>query len=307
MAAPFSRDPHGSTGRRPRLLVSVRNADEAIAALAGGADIIDVKEPRRGPLGMADANIVADIVACAGDRAPVSAALGEVRDWVTPSGDLGAAGAGNAHPVTGATGSASAVPPTSATGFASAIPVLPSHLALAKLGLAGCARHADWVTDWLAVRTAFEHAAGRPLSWVAVAYGDAQIADAPPVNDVIFAAARTGCRGVLIDTYNKSGGSILELFAARDLRAFAALARAGDLFLAIAGRLHPTDLRRRSLRVADIIGVRSAACTHGDRLQPIAAAQVARLQRELRVHARRRTRHQKRLQRREGEAPAEPV
>ena len=39
---------------RPGLLVSVRSADEAIAALAGGADVIDVKEPNRGALGAAD-------------------------------------------------------------------------------------------------------------------------------------------------------------------------------------------------------------------------------------------------------------
>ena len=34
-----------------RLLVSVADAAEARAALAGGADIIDAKEPRHGALG----------------------------------------------------------------------------------------------------------------------------------------------------------------------------------------------------------------------------------------------------------------
>ena len=37
-----------------RLLVSVRNGQEAEAALAGGAHVIDVKEPARGSLGRAD-------------------------------------------------------------------------------------------------------------------------------------------------------------------------------------------------------------------------------------------------------------
>jgi len=36
----------------PGLLVSVRSADEVDDALAGGADLIDVKEPSRGALGM---------------------------------------------------------------------------------------------------------------------------------------------------------------------------------------------------------------------------------------------------------------
>ena len=35
-------------------LVSVRSPEEALAALEGGADLIDVKEPSRGPLGAAD-------------------------------------------------------------------------------------------------------------------------------------------------------------------------------------------------------------------------------------------------------------
>ena len=34
----------------PGLLVSVRSADEVEAALAGGASLIDVKEPRKGRL-----------------------------------------------------------------------------------------------------------------------------------------------------------------------------------------------------------------------------------------------------------------
>ena len=37
------------------LLVSVRDADEAEAALRGGAALIDVKEPRHGSLGRASA------------------------------------------------------------------------------------------------------------------------------------------------------------------------------------------------------------------------------------------------------------
>jgi uncharacterized protein (UPF0264 family) len=66
---------------RPGLLVSVRSAEEARAALAGGADLIDVKEPSRGPLGRADTEIIQSIVNAVADRVPVSAALGEWADW----------------------------------------------------------------------------------------------------------------------------------------------------------------------------------------------------------------------------------
>lgn len=65
---------------RPKLLVSVRNAREATDALDGGAQLIDIKEPSRGPLGRADDATVRDILDAVGDRAPVSAALGDVTD-----------------------------------------------------------------------------------------------------------------------------------------------------------------------------------------------------------------------------------
>src|SRR6478609_8313715 len=60
------------------LLVSVRSAAEARTALAGGADIIDIKEPRRGALGPADPNVWKEIQETVGRRVPVSAALGEL-------------------------------------------------------------------------------------------------------------------------------------------------------------------------------------------------------------------------------------
>jgi (5-formylfuran-3-yl)methyl phosphate synthase len=65
------------TPRPPGLLVSVRSAAEAEAALRGGADLIDVKEPSRGPLGRADDETIADVVQTVAGRVPVSAAMGE--------------------------------------------------------------------------------------------------------------------------------------------------------------------------------------------------------------------------------------
>lgn len=63
------------------LLVSVRNAREAQAALNGGADLIDVKEPLAGSLGAATPQIWREIAQVVDDRKPLSAALGELADW----------------------------------------------------------------------------------------------------------------------------------------------------------------------------------------------------------------------------------
>src|SRR5438874_2672167 len=60
-----------------RLLVSVANAAEASAALLGGADIIDAKDPHNGALGAVSGAVLREIrVACAGAR-PLTAALGD--------------------------------------------------------------------------------------------------------------------------------------------------------------------------------------------------------------------------------------
>jgi uncharacterized protein (UPF0264 family) len=71
------------------LLVSVRNAVEARAAVAGGAAVIDVKEPDRGPLGRAEATVWRAVRAAVPEGIPVSVALGELAEWddPVPAGD----------------------------------------------------------------------------------------------------------------------------------------------------------------------------------------------------------------------------
>src|SRR5438045_845951 len=66
------------------LLVSVRSAAEAEAALEGGAAVIDVKEPANGPLGRADDETIAAVVRRVAGRRPVSAALGELPGQPAP-------------------------------------------------------------------------------------------------------------------------------------------------------------------------------------------------------------------------------
>ncbi|GIW86530.1 MAG: hypothetical protein KatS3mg108_0854 [Isosphaeraceae bacterium] len=56
----------------------MRSAEEARVAVAGGAAIVDVKEPERGPLGMADPATWRAVVGAVSGRVPVSVALGEL-------------------------------------------------------------------------------------------------------------------------------------------------------------------------------------------------------------------------------------
>src|SRR5205807_7285446 len=61
-----------------RLLVSVISAEEARRALAGGADIIDVKDPREGALGAPSPRVLSEVVRVVGAAGPVSVALGDL-------------------------------------------------------------------------------------------------------------------------------------------------------------------------------------------------------------------------------------
>ena len=64
----------------PQLLVSVRSALEAEAALSGGASVIDVKNPALGSLGPAAESTIASVIHLVGGRVPVSAARGELEE-----------------------------------------------------------------------------------------------------------------------------------------------------------------------------------------------------------------------------------
>ena len=61
-----------------QLLVSVRTAAEARIALAGGADIVDAKEPSRGSLGAVSPSVLRQICQRIPSERPVSVALGDV-------------------------------------------------------------------------------------------------------------------------------------------------------------------------------------------------------------------------------------
>lgn len=65
----------------PKVLVSVRSVDEALAAADAGADLIDLKEPGRGALGDLPPETIAAIVTALrarGEAPPISATIGDV-------------------------------------------------------------------------------------------------------------------------------------------------------------------------------------------------------------------------------------
>ena len=236
-----------------RLLVSVRNVAEAEAAIEGGCDVLDIKEPDRGAMGMADPTMIRAIAACVRElnsAIAVSAALGEITDWEP----------------------------------ARAVPKLLPEIAYLKLGTAGLGNVRDWATRLAKVmerfdmklqadaktpgETASDHS-GRNTRWIAVGYADWELARGPRPEEIITKAANCGCSGVLLDTFSKAEHRLVDWLSILRLESLAALARAHGLLLALAGRLQIADLPLLRTVRPDIIGIRSAACRSGIRTSDV--------------------------------------
>jgi uncharacterized protein (UPF0264 family) len=215
-----------------RLLVSVRAGNEVAAALAGGADIVDAKEPARGGLGPVTEEVLRDIAARVPDAVPLGVALGDFTDPDAVRDAMDGA----------------LVPPRRAPTFA-------------KLGFAGEASEAG-VTSLIA--TALHAAAATPLRpiVVPVAYADYQRAGCPAPQVLLRAAMAAGARAFLIDTCIKDGKGLLDWITLTRLYTVSDDVRSAGLLFAVAGGLSLTALDRVA-RSADVVGVRGAACRGG--------------------------------------------
>jgi uncharacterized protein (UPF0264 family) len=98
---------------------------------------------------------------------------------------------------------------------------------------------------------------------VAVAYADASAGERIDDRRLLSIAARSGARGVLVDTADKSGPGLLELWSIAALESWVSEAHSRGLMVAVAGKLRVEDLTAVAETGADIVGVRGAACVGG--------------------------------------------
>jgi uncharacterized protein (UPF0264 family) len=230
-----------------RLLVSVVSADEVGPALAGGADIIDVKDPAEGALGAPSPRVLAEVVRAVGTAAPVSAALGDLPN-LPHTAALAARGAA-----------------LSGAGYV-------------KIGLRGV-RELDGAA---ALVRAVAAAVGPHTAVIAAAYADADALDPPALAPIWLPALvhRTGIAGALVDTFVKDGRGLYSWLSESALTELVARTHAAGGSMALAGQLSRGELRRVP---ADVVGVRSAVCHGGDRAAELDAELVAAAVAELRA------------------------
>jgi (5-formylfuran-3-yl)methyl phosphate synthase len=226
-----------------RLLVSVRSGEEVAAALAGGADIIDAKEPARGSLGAVTAAVLATIAARTPSSVPLSVALGDCTDLDELRDALGVARTGERRS--------------------------PVYL---KVGFAGV-QSLERITALL--EAAIGSASGARI--VAVGYADFGVAGSAPPEEVLRAAVAARAGGFLVDTWLKDGRGLLDHLSIERLTALSLSARDAGLLFAVAGSLDP-DAISRLAGIADVLGVRGEACL-GGRAGAVDEERVARLRR----------------------------
>jgi (5-formylfuran-3-yl)methyl phosphate synthase len=210
-----------------RLLVSVKNAEEAMAALAGGADFIDAKDPAAGALGAVSLDVLRGIHSTVAGLKPVSAALGDAIDERSIERDA------RAYARAGAS--------------------------LVKVGFAGISD----ATRVRALLVAARRGAAVQAGLIAVAYADADRASSPDSGVVVDAAADAGAVGVLLDTADKHGPGLRALTTPAALASWVAAAHDAGLLVALAGRLSAEDVEFVRDAGADVAGVRGAACDGG--------------------------------------------
>lgn len=223
------------------LLVSVRDADEACQALAGGADVIDIKEPHRGALGAADTQVWHNVRQAIPADFPLSVALGELTE----------------------------------DKIAQRASLVPS-IQYAKVGLARCLDCQDWPQRWEEVLGQLPMDTER----VAVGYVDHQAARAPAPQEVLRKAPAVRCRTLLLDTYTKNQGGLFDHLDDKQLALLARECRDAGIALVLAGSLQLTSIDRALACAPALVAVRGAAC-QGDRTGTVCEGLVKQLKRRI--------------------------
>ncbi|HEX7888132.1 MAG TPA: (5-formylfuran-3-yl)methyl phosphate synthase [Ramlibacter sp.] len=222
-----------------RLLVSVRDVDEALAAAGAGADLIDLKEPADGALGGLAPERIARIVSVLRTRypgLPISATVGDL-------------------------------PAEQADEILRRVGRVASRgVDYVKVGLWPTPEAPGRVTSLL------DALADRTESIVPVLLVDEGL-DAGLVD---HALARGSFPGLMVDTATKRGGSLLQRVPAATLASFVAAVRSRGMLAGLAGSLRMDDAAALLALAPDFAGFRGAV-TRGGRagvLDPLLVRQL---------------------------------
>lgn len=207
-----------------RLLVSVRNSQEASIARRAGVSIIDVKEPHKGSLGAASIETIQRVAEQCDESTKLSVALGELVDL------------------------------SESIDFINSVP----RLDFVKLGLSKTTK-LNWRQTWLRTMSVIRPSIGRVL----VAYADASVAESPPVSELLEFGIEQQVPTFLVDTFSKTNGNLFSHLSFAFIAKLTHDAAAAGIDVAIAGSIDEAAIARLTSLSPAIIAVRGAVCRGG--------------------------------------------
>jgi len=217
-----------------KVLISPKDEFEAKAAVNGGADIIDVKNPDEGSLGANFPWVIRQVRSLVPHSIEVSATIGDF-PHLPGSASLAALGAA----VSGAN--------------------------YVKVGLKGSKTRDEAIFLMQHVtRTVKEYDVKKKV--VLAGYADYHRAATLDPFLLPEVARSAGCDVVMVDTFIKDGKSLFDFMDDAACKHFIDEGHRQDLSVALAGSIKLPEIPVLKRIGVDIVGIRGAACSHGDRL-----------------------------------------
>lgn len=234
-----------------RILVSPINDQEAIDAYEGGADIIDVKNPKEGSLGANFPWVIKSVKQAINSKKPISATIGDLnyKPGTASLAALGAAVAGAEY---------------------------------IKVGLYDIQTEAQALDILVNINKAVKEY-DKNKKVVASGYSDYKRINSISPLLLPSIGKKAGIDIVMMDTGIKDGRSTFEFMSEMKLTEFTTLARNNGLESALAGTLKFEDLPVLVRIQPDIIGVRAMVCG-GNRNSTIKKELVKKLLDEIKLY-----------------------
>lgn len=237
-----------------KVLVSPVSLDEAKVVVAGGADILDVKNTNEGSLGAQFPWVIREVAQYAsGSNIVVSATIGDLdfKPGTAAQAAFGAATAGARY---------------------------------IKAGLYNVSAVAQAVAIMNAVRHACDMVDPQ-IQVVAAGYADYERFGGLSPLEIVEAASLTACNVVMLDTAIKDGKTLLDNLSLAEIRTFIEAGHASGMLVALAGSISQEHLEPLASVGTDIVGIRGAVCDAADRKRGIIQSKVEAFMAQARQYA----------------------
>ena len=228
------------------LMVSVQNVAEALEAERGGADVVDVKNLQEALVGSGHPSVVKEVRAQIPAEKHVSVTLG-----VVPSQPGTVAMAAYAAAVLDATS--------------------------VKVGFC----QTDYATAVETLRQSQRAMEGYNTKLIGSLFADNHLYDGLDPLLMVQLAKEGECDGFLIDTLTKDGRNLFDFIPEAKLKEIVLQGKELGLSTSLSGHLRIENLDELARINPDIVGVRGAVCSQGERDRTVAWEAVAEFKRQL--------------------------